>query len=312
MEKRLFSKQVILCILFSLACLAPFACEERKHSALSSKSNSPPVIISVTILPEKAYKGTELTLVAQGSDPDNDPITYKYQWIKNGEEMAGENKGALGGDRFRKGDSIQARVTPLDGKSQGAPLLSASVKILDSAPVIQEVRIEPKMPFAGDSLKAQVTASDADGDFVYYTFEWAKDGKAIPDEKGQVLERGRFKKGDPITVTVIPDDREARGSRKQSDPVVILNGPPVITSSPPTSVSGTTYRYPVKAIDPDRDPVAFTLKSGPKGMVIDKEKGFIEWEIRRESKGTYPIEIEAEDSEGAKSTQRYTLTVDFK
>ena len=47
-------------------------------------------------------------------------------------------------------------------------------------------------------------------------------------------------------------------------------------------------------------------------MTIDKEAGLIRWEIRKEDKGTHPIEIEASDNEGAKSVQRYTLTVDFK
>ena len=164
-------------------------------------------------------------------------------------------------------------MTPSDGKSEGSPYLTPPVKILDSAPVIQEVWVEPKLPFANDNLKAQVKSSDLDGDFVYYTFQWEKDGKVIPDEKNQVLERGRFKKGDSIAVTVVPDDREIQGGPKKSDPVLISNSPPMITSSPPTSVKGTTYRVSVKANDPDQDPIVFTLKSGPKGMAIDKDKG---------------------------------------
>ena len=312
MDKRLplgrISLRVFLCLIIPIV----LSCEDRKNSALSSKSNSPPALTSATLLPEKAYKGTEFNLVVQGSDPEGDPITYKYQWIKNEQEMAGENKSSLRTDRFQKGDLIQAKVTPSDGKSEGSPYLTPPVKILDSTPVIQEVWVEPKLPFANDNLKAQVKSSDLDGDFVYYTFQWEKDGKAIPDEKNQVLERGRFKKGDSVSVTVVPDDREIQGGPKKSDPVLISNSPPMITSSPPTSVEGTTYRYAVKANDPDQDPIVFTLKSGPKGMTIDKEKGLIQWEIRKENKGTYPVEIEASDPEGAKSTQRFTLTVDFK
>jgi NTE family protein len=41
-----------------------------------------------------------------------------------------------------------------------------------------------------------------------------------------------------------------------------LNSPPVIVSSPPTSIEGTKYVYQVKASDPDSDPMTFTLKSG--------------------------------------------------
>jgi len=312
MDKRLQLGRIIVRVSLCLIIPILLSCEDRKNSALSSKSNSPPTITSVTLLPEKAYKGTEFNLVVQGSDPEGDPITYKYQWIKNEQEMVGENKSSLKTDRFQKGDLIQAKVTASDGKSEGSPYLTPPVKILDSAPVIQEVWVEPKLPFANDNLKAQVKSSDLDGDFVYYTFQWEKDGRLMPEEKDQVLERGRFKKGESIAVTVIPDDREIQGEPKKSDPVLISNSPPMITSSPPTSVEGTTYRYLVKANDPDQDPVVFTLKSGPKGMAIDRDKGLTRWEIRKEDKGTHFIEIEASDPEGAKSTQRFTLTVDFK
>jgi hypothetical protein len=302
-------------IVWAFLCLITpivLSCEDRKNSALSSKPNSSPVVTSATLLPEKAYKGTEFNVVVQGSDPESDPITYKYQWIKNEQEMVGENKSSLRTDRFQKGDLIQVRVTPSDGKSEGVPYLTPPVKIFNSAPVIQEVWIEPKLPFANDTLKTQVKISDSDGDFVYYTYQWERDGKVIPDEKNQALDRGRFKKGDAISVTVTPDDRETQGEPKKSDPVLISNSPPMIISTPPTSVEGTTYRYAVKANDPDQDPVTFTLRSGPKGMAIDREKGLVQWEIGKGSKGTHSIEIEASDPEGAKSTQRFTLTVDFK
>jgi hypothetical protein len=312
MDKRLQVGRIILRTSLCLIVPILLSCEDRKSSASFSKSNSPPTVTSATLLPEKAYKGTEFNLVVQGSDPEGDPITYKYQWIKNEQEMAGENKSSLRTDRFQKGDLIQAKVTPSDGKSEGSPYLTPPVRILNSTPVIHEVWVEPKLPFANDNLKAQVKGSDLDGDFMYYTYQWEKDGKVIPDERNQVLERGRFKKGDTLSVTVLPDDREIQGEPKKSDPVLISNSPPMIISTPPTTVEGTTYRYAVKANDPDQDPVTFTLKSGPKGMAIDREKGLIQWEIRKEDKGTHSIEFEASDPEGAKSTQRFTLTVDFK
>jgi len=93
---------------------------------------------------------------------------------------------------------------------------------------------------------------------------------------------------------------------------MISNSSPVITSSPATSVEGMTYQYQVTANDPDQDSITFTLKSGPKEMAMDKNTGLLRWDIRKEDKGTHSIEIEASDHEGAKSTQHFTLTVDFK
>jgi hypothetical protein len=288
------------------------SCEGRKVETAKSKTNSPPVITSVNILPEKPNKESELNLITQSHDPDGDPVTYHYQWIKNDEEMVGENKSTLRGGNFKKGDLIQVKITPSDGKVDGKPFLSAPVRILNSPPVIEQAWIEPKVAYAKDNLKVKIKSSDKDGDFIYYTYRWDKNGIVMPDERGEVLEKGRFKKGDSITVTVTPDDREVQGPPKKSEPVIISNSPPIITSFPPTSVEGMTYLYQVRADDPDNDPITFTLKSAPKGMEIEKETGLIRWVIRKEDIGVHSIEIETNDNAGAKSLQRYTLIVEFR
>ncbi len=298
--------------LFLIVLVGMISCEGKKSEIPPPKASSPPVIISVTILPEKPTKGNELSLSVQSRDPQGDPVTYQYQWIKNDEEILGENQAGLKSGRFKKGDFIRVKVTPSDGKMTGTPFLSPALKIHNSPPDVQEVWIEPKVPYVTDDLKANVKSSDQDGDFIYYNYQWEKNGSALTDERKEILGKGRFKKGDSIAVTVTADDRETFGTPKRSESLVISNSPPQIVSSPPTSVEKTTYVYQVRANDPDNDPVTFTLKSGPRGMGIDKKTGLIRWKIRKEDKGTYPVEIEVSDSEGARSTQRYTLSIDFK
>jgi len=298
-----------------LVFLLPFgilACAKGKETEVSSKSNSPPLISSVTILPEKPTKESELNLSFQSKDPDGDTITYQYQWLKNDEEIIGEKQNTLKKYNFKKGDLIRVRVTPSDGKANGMPFLSPPLQILNSPPIIQEIWIEPKVAYVTDRLKANVKSSDPDGDFIYYTYQWEKNGVVLNEERREFLERGQLKKGDSIAVIVIPDDREILGTPKKSEPLIILNSPPLIVSSPPTSVEKSAYIYQVKANDPDNDPITFTLKSGPKGMEMDKNTGLIRWEIRREEKGSHSVEIEVSDDAGAKSIQRYTLTIDFK
>jgi hypothetical protein len=126
------------------------------------------------------------------------------------------------------------------------------------------------------------------------------------------LERSRLKKGDSITVLVTPDDRETLGTPKKSVPVRVGNSPPVIVSSPPTLPEGNVYLYPVQVKDPDQDTLTFTLQQGASGMTIDSKTGLLRWEIRTEDKGTHTIVIEVSDNDGAKSIQRYSLSVDFK
>lgn len=306
-----FIKKIgIFCILLIL--LGNFSCGRQERSEPKSKTISSPVIHSINLLPEKPTRESEINSFIQSHDPDGDPISYQYQWLRNDEEIIGENKNILNSGNFRKGEVIQVRVTPSDGKGNGTPFLSASVKILNSPPVIQEVLIEPKAADVTERLKVNIKSSDADGDSIYYTYQWEKNGIAIPEEKSELLEQGRFKKGDSITVTCIPNDRESFGKPKKSSPIIILNSSPIIVSSPPTSTEGVKYLYQVKANDPDNDPVFFNLKTSPKGMEIDKNTGLIQWMIRREDKGNHSIEVEAFDDAGAKSTQRYDVTVNLK
>jgi len=306
-----FIKSIAL-FLFLFSLLVNLSCEKQEKIGAKPKTNSPPVITSVNILPERPNRESELSVIIQSYDPDRDPVTYRYQWIKNDEDIVGENKNTYKPGNLKKGDIIQIRVIPSDGKVEGKPFMSALVKILNAPPVVQEVWIEPKAPTVKDSLKAFEKSVDADGDSIYFTYQWEKNGAVLLDERKEILEQGRFKKGDTITVAIVPDDREIMGASKKSAPVTILNSAPTIDSSPPFSMDGTKYVYQIKANDPDNDPITFSLKSGPKGMKIDQKTGLIQWEIQKEDKGTHTIEIEVSDNEGATSYQRYTLVVEVR
>ena len=109
-------KSVIL-ILLLFFHVGLISCEGKKIEI--SKTNSPPLINSITILPEKPKKESELNLSIQSKDPEGDPITYTYQWMRNDEEMIGEDRNTLKSGNFKKGDLIRVKVTPSDGKTEG-------------------------------------------------------------------------------------------------------------------------------------------------------------------------------------------------
>jgi len=292
------------------------SCGRQERTEPKTPKNSPPFITSIRILPEHPTRESILSLVIQSQDPDGNPVIYHYQWLKNNEEMRGEDKETLKCNDLKKGDLIQAKVTPFDGKVNGEPFLSPPAKIPNSPPVIQEVRIEPKVSYANDNLKVFIRGSDADEDSIHYAYQWEKGGEKsgliLGEEKNETLQRGPFKKGDSIVVTVTPTDGESVGIPKTSEPIIISNSPPVILSSPTNKIDGNIYTYQVKANDPDNDSVIFSLKTAPKGMEINKETGLILWQIGKGNQGTQSIEIEASDSEGAKSFQRYTIAIEFR
>jgi hypothetical protein len=58
------------------------------------------------------------------------------------------------------------------------------------------------------------------------------------------------------------------------------NHPPVIVSQAVTTAQfGQSYAYEVKAIDPDNDPVKYSLDAAPSGMSIDSTTGRISWAV---------------------------------
>jgi hypothetical protein len=257
---------------------------------------------------------SELSLFIQSHNPSGNPLSYRYRWFKNDEEIPGENASTLKCENFKKGDLIRVKVVPSDGKVDGEPFLSGPVTILNMPPVVEEVRVERKLAYANSELKAIVKGSDPDGDSINYFYKWEKNGTVLSEGDAGGLEANRFKKGDSITVTVTPTDGEASGKPKKSGTVIIANNPPAIVSSPPTPthLSGNIYAYQVKAEDLDNDPIIFTLRTSPKGMTINKETGLIQWEVSKGDRGDHLIEIEATDPDGAKSLQRYTLTIEFR
>ena len=177
--------------------------------------NAPPTMISATIAPTSPDTDDVLTATPAAQDPDGDPLTYSYQWTKNGTDIAGAMGATLdlalsgNGDR---GDAIAVRVTASDGSATSAPLTSASVTVINSAPSVS-VTLTPIKPSHKDMLTADVTVSDADLDSVTLTYVWRVEGQvrrtvtttATSDQFDLSLPHNGSPH-DMITVTVTPND----------------------------------------------------------------------------------------------------------
>ena len=105
--------------------------------AVAVMGNGTPVMDSVSVSPAEARTNDTLTAAVVAHDPDGDPLTFAYQWTRNGADLAGATGASLqlslagNGDR---GDAIAVRVTASDGMVVTAPVTSAAVVIVDTAP----------------------------------------------------------------------------------------------------------------------------------------------------------------------------------
>ncbi|MEM7390807.1 MAG: PKD domain-containing protein, partial [Verrucomicrobiota bacterium] len=86
------------------------------------------------------------------------------------------------------------------------------------------------------------------------------------------------------------------------------NQPPVVESQPVVVAAlNEAYSYDVDAVDPDEDPINYTLSIGPSGMTINPTSGVIGWVP--DTLGNVQIEITVDDGRGGFGIQSYSLAV---
>jgi len=178
-----------------------------------------------------------------------------------------------------------------------------------AAPRILSLDLSPRMPVIGDSVKAIVKTTGTEEYPVNIQYQWSHNDVLLSEESDSLLlAAADFKKGDKVTLRVIPDS----GNRKGAPMTIVLtvaNAAPVIKSSQ-TSIKfdGNTYTYQVKASDPDGDPVSISLITAPEGMTIS-QTGFIQWAVPQSVKGQIPVTVSVTDGQGGETLQNFTLEI---
>ncbi len=205
--------------------------------------HGPPSISSVDITPSPATTVDDLTADVQGwADLEGSKERNRYAWyISN-------DKGKMELDKTQstavytsaktiKGDLIQVAVTPYNDYGDGETTLSAIVEIVNSAPTVPTVTIEPTSPEPSDSLYCYASGStDADEDSISYSYAWYQNG-TVTTITSNVVSDSYTSHGDTWECVVTPSDGEDSGSTG-SDYVSIND-----TESPDAPVIDTPSAY---------------------------------------------------------------------
>ena len=256
----------------------------------------PPENTLARIVPDFPTAATDLCAISSGRGE----VTYR--WARNGTVIQRENRPALSRNHFSKGDEISVIVTA--GRKEG----TASVVIGNSLPQITSVRISPEHIYRGVDMTAAPEAMDPDGDQVRLNYRWSINDVDLPVNE-PVLRGDVFKRGDRVILTIIPSDGEDEGTPFISRSFTIQNAPPGFVSVPPKDFKEETYAYRAAAEDPDGDALTYSFATAPAGMTIDSKSGAVTWKINKEHAGTHTIEIIAQDPEGLKAFQKYSLSI---
>jgi hypothetical protein len=281
-------------------------------------ANSPPSAPVVEIQPKAPRRGDALRaiVVAPALDADGDPVTYRYEWRRNGEPLRATADGReLPAGAARKGDLVELLVTARDGEEDGAAG-RAEARIGNTPPGAARVAIEPAEPRNNEPVRVVFgqRAVDPDGDPLGYAVTWSRDGKPLPAE-GEVLDGGYVKKRSRLQVTVVARDGEHEGPPASAEAVVASSPPGAaqVALEPAVPEVGAPLRARLArpASDRDGDPPSYRYRWLRDGVAVSVPDGGTQsrrepfwtgatelpgWQVQRGQRWT--VEVQAFDGDG--------------
>jgi hypothetical protein len=272
-------------------------------------SRNSPTVRSAKIHPWPPTRNVPLEVSVEADAPNMVPISFQYQWNINGAPVAGETNRTLDSSRLKRGDRVSVDIIPVSASGQGNRYHVGEETVQNAPPVVRTIGIQPIDPRINDSLRAEVEAVDADHDLVHVTYRWHCNDRLVKESEEPFLSLTGYRAGDRFMVEAIPADREGIGQPVFSEPVLIQNSPPTVTAPPPPLKNLERYEYTVQAMDPDADPLRFSLVEAPVGMTIERTSGRVVWEIPPGASGTHKAKILVEDDHGGSVIQNIDLTL---
>ncbi len=204
------------------------AYDDQSFQIVVSVVNEPPYVTTVILSTLAPKEGDMIEAACTGGDLDGDPVTYLYQWHRNGDLILGATEKNLTSDHFSKDDMITVIVTPYDGEKYGEAFTSLPVVVVNSAPKLTGVVISPQNATEIDDLIGMpigfMDPDDSDTTVIYY-YGWSINGVPVSSVIENTLDASYFGEGDIVTVTVTPSDGEDDGNSVTSAGLTIQIDP---------------------------------------------------------------------------------------
>jgi hypothetical protein len=255
---------------------------ERVAVAYAAGTDQAPVAGAVAIAPANPRTNQTVTATPSGfSDPDGDPLTYHYQWLRNGTPIAGATSSSLNlstagnGDRA---DAIRVEVYATDGRGAASDAVSDTETVANTAPTAGTATLKPAVPSTNDVLVAQASGyADIDGDDLGYTYRWFRNGTIITGETGRTLDLALPNNGNlndliEVEVSAVDGNGGTSPAARVGKTITGTNATPVegTVAIAPTSprTAQLLTATPTGFREPDGDPLSYSYRWLRNGTAI--------------------------------------------
>ncbi|MBD3182406.1 hypothetical protein GF312_08945 [Candidatus Poribacteria bacterium] len=235
--------------------------------------NVPPEVLNLTV-PPQGFQDVTIKFDLVDADSDECNIVVEYQRIFTDEWIPATIAEALTGlapgnitltwqsssdENIDEPVKFRIRVTPSDPIVTGKPVESI-VFTLDNniPPVASNLEILPPNPTTADSLTASYDYIDPDGGIESNSeIIWYRNNQQTI-YAGRTLPENATARGESWHFTVMPKDGAKFGELKTSQPVTVINTPPLVLNlsiipAQPESDDTLTARYDYRDIDEDKE-----------------------------------------------------------
>jgi hypothetical protein len=186
----------------TVICIILINNKESKRIGPIIIENGEPSVQSTWITPDEPKRGTNLSVEASVSDPDDDDVELLVDWYINDEKKVSGN--ILQGDKFKAGDEVYAEVTPYDGIDRGLPQKTNLMIIQNTPPEF----ISSLPSIKGRSMNYEIRTKDVDGDEVWISLVSGPSGMILNGNR-LVWEAPELEKDSIFYIEVLA--RDSRG-----------------------------------------------------------------------------------------------------
>jgi hypothetical protein len=183
----------------------------------------PPLIRGIAVSPPSSvYPGEEIRVTPDATDPDQDSLTFQYDWYVNDKYLPDAEGRIFDTTPLKRGDRVWVRVVATDGQNESQPMETGVVEVSSAHP---EITSNPPGLSDDGVFRYDVKAADPDGDRrLRYQLAAGPSGMEIDNISGELIWRPSAAQAGIHPVGIVVTDSTGLETRQSFEVTVAQSG----------------------------------------------------------------------------------------